>query len=505
MSSAMRNFMEAYHAVHNPDAKEEFYSQRDPISEMNTGNLSDNDLREIAEEVCETLFDQGVTVKEAIAFMTEIFVEGENVGRNKKVDRLYAAFAETFNNITSKAKQLEEFAKHRKSKKLQETWSARHNQEKRVQRHHRAIVAEDRAGVKAGLLKMIEGVRDMDPEKGTKERKERLEKKRGMKMDDHPQYKKESYEKAIKANQKELDKLEKGKEPATAKRYREMKKEEVEQVDEMIDPKGAARIDAAKKKKKVDVFAYDRKLQAQGKLKGKKLPPPPTNEAAQYDEMYKALPKEKMQRQTQKAYDKEQRAVAAGDEKEVNKQMQRRIAMTSPSGRKSALMKKSMKESWADAYKAVYGVDEEAKPDYLDFDKDGNKKESMKKALKDKKKGNPKHGMKGHKCDDECDHDENGNGGDMSEAKDFIQKAIKRPGAFTAKAKERGMSAKEFASKVTANSKDYDERTVKQANLAKTLSGLKKEEQDFDAILQEVQKDGTPIEEALWIIANTTI
>jgi hypothetical protein len=55
-------------------------------------------------------------------------------------------------------------------------------------------------------------------------------------------------------------------------------KEEVENVDEMIDPKGAARIDAAKKKNKVDVFAYDRKLQAQGKLKGKKLPPPPTNE-----------------------------------------------------------------------------------------------------------------------------------------------------------------------------------------------------------------------------------
>ena len=57
-----------------------------------------------------------------------------------------------------------------------------------------------------------------------------------------------------------------------------MKKEEVEQIDEIIDPKGAARMDAAKPKKKVDVFAYDRKLQAQGKLKGKKLPPPPTNE-----------------------------------------------------------------------------------------------------------------------------------------------------------------------------------------------------------------------------------
>ena len=41
---------------------------------------------------------------------------------------------------------------------------------------------------------MKEGVRDTDPEKGTAERKARLEKKRGMKMDDHPQYKKEEVE-----------------------------------------------------------------------------------------------------------------------------------------------------------------------------------------------------------------------------------------------------------------------------------------------------------------------
>ena len=47
---------------------------------------------------------------------------------------------------------------------------------------------------KAIKKKMSEGVRDMDPEKGTSERKARLEKKRGMKMDDHPQYKKEEVE-----------------------------------------------------------------------------------------------------------------------------------------------------------------------------------------------------------------------------------------------------------------------------------------------------------------------
>ena len=39
---------------------------------------------------------------------------------------------------------------------------------------------------------MQEGIRDENPEKGTKERKARLEKKRGMKLDDHPQYAKEA-------------------------------------------------------------------------------------------------------------------------------------------------------------------------------------------------------------------------------------------------------------------------------------------------------------------------
>ena len=51
----------------------------------------------------------------------------------------------------------------------------------------------------------------------------------------------------------------------------------------------------------------------------------------------------------------------------------------------------------------------------------------------------------------------------------WIQKAIKRPGAFTKKAKSSGMSVKEFASKVTSSPKKYDTRTVRQANLAKTL------------------------------------
>lgn len=56
-----------------------------------------------------------------------------------------------------------------------------------------------------------EGVRDLDPEKGTAERKAKLEKKRGMKMDDHPQYKKEEVE--------NVEELYKGKHGQTDKQY----------------------------------------------------------------------------------------------------------------------------------------------------------------------------------------------------------------------------------------------------------------------------------------------
>ena len=60
---------------------------------------------------------------------------------------------------------------------------------------------------------------------------------------------------------------------------------------------------------------------------------------AQIIEGWKPLPKEKMARQADKAYGKEQRAVAQGNQAEVNKQMQRRNAMQMPAARKTMLGK----------------------------------------------------------------------------------------------------------------------------------------------------------------------
>lgn len=61
----------------------------------------------------------------------------------------------------------------------------------------------------------------------------------------------------------------------------------------------------------------------------------------------------------------------------------------------------------------------------------------------------------------------------MSDNK-WIQKAIERPGAFSKKAEKSGMSTKEFAAEVSSNPTKYDKRTVKQANLTKTLGKLRK-------------------------------
>lgn len=57
--------------------------------------------------------------------------------------------------------------------------------------------------------------------------------------------------------------------------------------------------------------------------------------------------------------------------------------------------------------------------------------------------------------------------------KKFIKKAIKRPGAFRAKAKKQGLTTAQFQRKVLANPKRFDTRTVRQANLAKTLRKLR--------------------------------
>jgi|688.fasta_scaffold632015_2 hypothetical protein len=59
-------------------------------------------------------------------------------------------------------------------------------------------------------------------------------------------------------------------------------------------------------------------------------------------------------------------------------------------------------------------------------------------------------------------------------AKNWIQGAIKNPGAFKAKAKKAGMSTAAFANKVTKKGSKASTKTKRQANLAKTLGKMNK-------------------------------
>jgi len=65
----------------------------------------------------------------------------------------------------------------------------------------------------------------------------------------------------------------------------------------------------------------------------------------------------------------------------------------------------------------------------------------------------------------------------MTSGGNWIKKAVsKNPGSFTAQAKKAGMSVPAFRDKVLSNKEAYSSTTVKRANLAKTLAGMRKGE-----------------------------
>jgi hypothetical protein len=65
-------------------------------------------------------------------------------------------------------------------------------------------------------------------------------------------------------------------------------------------------------------------------------------------------------------------------------------------------------------------------------------------------------------------------GGMMKKGGNWIKNAIQKPGSFTAQAKRAGMSVPAFRNKVLSNKNNFSATTVKRANLAKTLSKMKK-------------------------------
>ena len=138
---------------------------------------------------------------------------------------------------------------------------------------------EQMGGELIEMTEVDEGVRDMDPEKGTAERKARLEKKRGMKMDDHPEYKEEAsmspQEIALQKRKAMIDKM------IATKRMqglKSVKKSEAptkamgEGKELSIDDQMRISREAAKKRKPFDPKARERQRAAQIKQMVKNAP-----------------------------------------------------------------------------------------------------------------------------------------------------------------------------------------------------------------------------------------
>jgi hypothetical protein len=62
--------------------------------------------------------------------------------------------------------------------------------------------------------------------------------------------------------------------------------------------------------------------------------------------------------------------------------------------------------------------------------------------------------------------------------KKWIQGTEMKEGAFTAKAKKRRITTAQLQENVLSNPEKYDEKTVKQANLRKTLVGLQQKKKE---------------------------
>ena len=117
---------------------------------------------------------------------------------------------------------------------------------------------------------LVEGIRDKDPEKGTEERKKRLEKKRGHKVDDHPEYAKESVTpgqpaEKLKTGRKMFTIPDEERSAAVARLKEKARKKREEKMKEELEIKEGS-CGSSKKKKKT--YKEEAESKAQQRLMG---------------------------------------------------------------------------------------------------------------------------------------------------------------------------------------------------------------------------------------------
>lgn len=244
--------MGAYNAVHNQESREELYAKRDELSEMDLSLISDVELDEIAEVALQELFEKGFTVNQADAIFDNLITEAKvtyghdtESARQAKVQRLKGALKGAIGKARMKSARgaVAAYGAYRSAKQTADDIRRRTTQTaKNVSAQTAKKASEAKAGVKTGLKGMIKKAAEkvaskasgvakrMDEAKkgdgnlannyppydkvtrgdviagatgkdqmggknirgnDSKAQKARLEKKRGMKLDDHPQFKEE--------------------------------------------------------------------------------------------------------------------------------------------------------------------------------------------------------------------------------------------------------------------------------------------------------------------------
>lgn len=346
------------------------------------------------------------TVHEVVGSVMESTVEGElPAHRKEKIVRISEAFDKTFEKVASRAERNceEEFLKYRTNKPLNEKWNSKLNNEVGNEKLHAALIHEDRETIKSGLIEMISKVieekkdssyleTDMKKrEKNNEKARKDMEKMGSMK---NPAFEEVStlrqgwgnayaaiYEKKLDpvgqedgdidndgdkdSSDKYLAKRRKAIAKSMGKDMKEgkMSDEDVKKrVGYTSDENRQKRLDKIKvkfmKKEETEVKEGIRDLdQEKGtkerkasleKKRGMKLDDHPQYKKEEVEsEGYMPMTPERekrVSRQSDKAYAKEVVAARHGKGKEANKQMQRRIAMQDPKGRRASLKKEEVEK-----------------------------------------------------------------------------------------------------------------------------------------------------------------
>ena len=168
----MRNFMEAYSAVHSSEAREELLSKRDEIAEMDLSMVSDSELEDICEEVLQELFDEGYTVEECEAIFTTVISEAKvtfghdtDSTKAKKTDRLERGLKSAIGKVKMKAAKgaVKAYGAYRDAKasakmKARRAGQATKNMSAQAQRAGTEMKAKAKSGLKSMIKKGAKAV-----------------------------------------------------------------------------------------------------------------------------------------------------------------------------------------------------------------------------------------------------------------------------------------------------------------------------------------------------------